>query len=149
MTEARGSQLRSRRSLALFLIAAVIACALSLLVGISDNPPGIGLLFLSAILLVTAFVHHWTETRRFRWLAIASLIGFPVFAILHNLLYALGELTAGVPVIPMVLEFLHAASFMVALILCPAGLAVGIVGAIATIIRARHQARSRTNHTDD
>lgn len=125
------------RSVALILGAAAAVGVLAVLVGVSDNPPGIALLYASAMLAVTAFVHHWTAPRKFAWLALGSLAGFPLFAILHNLLYGVGRLTSEIPVLPMAFEFLHAAAFMVALILCPAGVVVGIVGFIVTVVRRR------------
>jgi hypothetical protein len=54
-------------------------------------------------------------------------VGIPVFAVLHNVFYALSELSHEIPILPLVFEFLHVAAFIVSLVLCPAGLIIGVV----------------------
>jgi len=71
----------------------------------------------------------------------ASLIGFPVFAALHNLFYGLAEMV-DIVILERILEFLHAAFFCIAVIVCPAGFLVGLVGSIVLIVR-KHRARDR------
>ena len=67
-----------------------------------------------------------TKLNKFQLLAVASAIGFPVFAILHNVVYALGIVWFGddcwgsngdEPVL-----------FIVALFVCPLGLLVAVIG---------------------
>jgi fumarate reductase subunit D len=105
---------------------------------------GLGLLYLATVLLVGAIAHRWRSPRRFFWLFLGSLIGFPVFAVAHNLLYALGELSADVPVLPWIFEGLHVVGFLIAVVLCPAGAFVGLAGVVITVIqrRRRHPAIS-------
>ena len=65
------------------------------------------------------------KLNKFQLLAVASAIGFPVFAILHNAVYALGIMMLG--------DNCWAAGdesvlFTIALIVCPIGCLVGVVG---------------------
>jgi hypothetical protein len=124
-----------------FLAAGAVALAGAMVAGIDGNPLGLGLLYLAAVLLVVAIVHHWRRPRRFFWLFLGSLIGFPVFAILHNAFYAFGELSKDLPVLPWIFEGLHVAGFLIAIVVCPAGALVGLIGFIITAVRAR-RARS-------
>jgi hypothetical protein len=128
----------ARTTVGLVAIAGV-ALAVAMLVGIGDNPPGLALLYLSVVLFITAIVHTWRRPKCFFWLFLGSLIGFPVFAILHNVLYALGELTKETPVLPWIFEGLHVAGFLIAIVLCPAGAIVGLVGFIITTVRTRRK----------
>ncbi len=79
--------------------------------------------------------------RKFLLTAGASLIGFPVFAALHNLFYAFARMT-DIVILGKILEFLEAAFFVVAVIVCPIGFLVGLVGSIVLIVRKR-RARDR------
>jgi hypothetical protein len=122
-----------RRALLASGIAALV-CAL--IVGVSDNPPGIALLYGAMICLVLATVAHWRRPRSYFWLFILSAIGFVVFAVLHNVLYGLGELTS-LSWLKAVLGFLHAVAFLIALLLCPAGVVIGLLGGIVRVIVSR------------
>ncbi len=73
------------------------------------------------------------KLNKFQLLAVASAIGFLVFAILHNVVYALGIVWFG--------DDCWAAGdesvlFTIALIVCPLGL---LVGAIGTLILRKHR----------
>ena len=67
----------------------------------------------------------------------ASLIGFPLFVLLHNLFYGLGQVAADVIVLGTLLEFLHAVFFLVAIMVCPAGVLIGAVGSVVTYCKGR------------
>jgi hypothetical protein len=110
----------------------------ALLVGISDNPPGIALLYGGMVCLVLAAVCRWQRPKSFLLLLAFSALGFVVFAILHNLLYALGEMTA-LTWLKAILEALHVAAFLIALLLCPVGVLVGLVGWVAAVFRSRRE----------
>ena len=57
-----------------------------------------------------------------------------MFAALHNVFYALGELSSETRILPLVFDFLHVAAFVVSLVLCPAAVVIGLVG---WLIRSR------------
>jgi hypothetical protein len=114
-----------RRTLVLFVACGVLAAA-AVVVGTSDNLPGLTLAYLSCAALVLAFVHPWRTSRQFRRLIYASVLAFVVFLFLTNLLEAAGpSLVAGV-------------CFFIDILLCPAGFVVGVVGALATANWRRH-----------
>jgi hypothetical protein len=115
-----------------------LATAGALLVGISDNPPGIALLYGGMVCLVLAAVCRWQRPKSFLLLLAFSALGFVVFAILHNLLYALGEMTA-LAWLKALLGALHATAFLIALLLCPVGVLVGLVGWVAAVFRSRRE----------
>jgi len=113
-----------------------VALAGALLVGISDNPPGLALIYGAAICLILAAVCRWRRPKSFLLLFALSGLGFVVFAILHNVLYAIGEYT-DMSWLKSLMEGLHVGAFLIALLVCPAGVVVGLVGWIAVLIRTR------------
>ena len=115
-----------------------VALAGALFVGISDNPPGLALLYGAAICLILAAVCGWRRPKSFLLLFALSGVGFVVFAVLHNLFYAVGVSTT-IPWVQSLMEGLHVSAFLIALMLCPAGILVGLVGWIAMLIRARRE----------
>jgi hypothetical protein len=72
-------------------------------------------------------------------LLVVSLAGFLVAAVLHNLLYGLGELAKGVPAVETVAEALHVAFFLIAVLLCPVGVVIGGVGSLISWGRRRRE----------
>jgi hypothetical protein len=69
------------------------------------------------------------KTKLFLLIAGFAGISFLVGVVLHNLFYALGMLAGDLPVLPAILSFLDGSFFLIAVVLCPLGLLVGIVGA--------------------
>jgi len=127
----------SRRPLMLFIAAGCIALAAGLLVGVSDNPPGLLLVYLACASFVLALTHRWRTVRSFVILLTVSLVGFLVAVVLHNLLYALGEVAKEVPAVQTVAEALHVAFFLIAVLLCPVGVLIGGVGGLIAWRRRR------------
>ena len=64
----------------------------ALVVGIDDNPPGIALIFGAMICLIASAVWTWRRPRSFLLLFAGSVLGFVVFAVLHNVLYGIGKM---------------------------------------------------------
>jgi hypothetical protein len=113
-----------------------VAIAGGLAVGISDNPPGIALVYGGLVCLVLAAASRWRGPRTFALLLVGSIVGFVAFAVLHNLLYALGEMTE-LAWLKGLTGALHATAFLIAVLLCPVGVLVGVVGSIAALVRGR------------
>lgn len=116
-----------------------VALAGGLIVGISDNLPGIALVYGALICLVLAVVYRWRRPKSFLLLFALSALGFIVFAILHNVFYAIGE-SVDIVWVKALLEGLHVGAFLIAILLCPAVILVGFVGWIAALIRTRQEA---------
>jgi membrane associated rhomboid family serine protease len=114
-----------RRTLLYLVICGALASAAGV-VGIDDDLPAQSLAWLAAIALVLAFIHPWRTPKRFLLLIGASVLGFVVFAVLSSLMENAGVFGGGV-------------FFLLALFLCPAGLLVGIIGAVGTFAASRRE----------
>lgn len=124
------------RKISLILIATGMLLMIAAnIVGIADNPPGIILAFISICAIILAFVHHWTKLKKFLILLISSVVGFPVFAVLHNLFYGLATMAKDIIVVKQILEILDVSSFLIAIFLCPVGILVGATGSIILAIK--------------
>jgi hypothetical protein len=116
---------------------AVITILLSFIVGIEDNPAGIAILSIGIISLFISLTHIWRSKKSFLILAIISAVGFPFFIVLHNIFNAISELTTQMKIIPELTSFLDAVSFLIAMLICPPGILVGLGGLIILFIRGR------------
>jgi hypothetical protein len=127
---------RNRTVSALLLVSCGLLAIAAARLGISDNPPGIVVAFLSIAAFVTALVHSWRRARPFWLLAggsLAALAVLSVFTIAFDILATKvgpGGFLAGV---------LHALSFgcMLAAMVCPSALVVGAVGGLVMLVRER------------
>ncbi len=125
---------KSSRKVTFILLAIFCASMIALFcTGLSGNWYEISLCYLAAIALILAFVHTWRKVKYFLILLGASLIGFPFFAVLHNVFYGLGEMAADIIVLSHLLGFLSAGFFLVAIIVCPAGFLIGAVGSVFNV----------------
>lgn len=125
------SKAQWRLTLLLLAICVVLAATAGAL-GISDNAAGGTLAYLSAVALVLAFVHPWRTARRFLLLTGASVLAFVACVVLSNVLENTGVGGGGI-------------FFLMAIFLCPAGLTVGVIGTVVTVITSRraHQPPAR------
>ena len=128
---------RSRKVTLVLVTICCVSLIVAFFIGISDNLPGLLLCYIAVTALILAFVHTWRQVKRFLILLGASLIGFPLFVLLHNLFYGLGQVAADVIVLGTLLEFLHAVFFLVAIMVCPAGVLIGAVGSVVTYCKGR------------
>ena len=129
----KGTTRARKVSLVLVAISCVSLIA-TFLVGISENPLGITLCYVAATTFMLAFVHTWRRARNFEILLGAGVIGFVLFAVLHNVFYALGIMAKDVAVLPQLLEFLHAAFFLIAIMVCPPAALIGAVGRVVVAV---------------
>ena len=98
-------------------------CALitvAAIIGISDNLPGILLCYAGVASIIYAFMHHWKKSKNFVTLLVASVIGFIVCAILHNVLEAKSA------------DIIGAGFFLIAVFVCPVTFLIGLVGLLIT-----------------
>jgi hypothetical protein len=133
----KGTHKIRRSTLTLIAIGCVFLAA-GLVIGIGDNPPGLALVYLAVSTWIAAFAHRWRRVKSFLILLVASLVGFPLFVVLHNGFYALAEVASDVVGLSQVLSFLEVASFLIALFVCPPGILIGAVGSVVlALLRAR------------
>lgn len=103
---------------------------------LSANPSGLALLYLGVIAGVAAMVHRWRKPRKFLRLFYGAVIGFVVFALLHNLGYAVASVTE-LAWLRALWEALDAGAFLLAVVVAPAAFVVGGVGALVTWLGQR------------
>ena len=122
--------MRGKRTTLILAAIGVLGVILAFVVGVDENEPGALLLWAASIALVLAFAHAWRQTRKFVILLFASVAGLVFFAVLHNVFYALAEVSDDVVAVSCVLDFLEVLSFYVAIFLGSAGILVGAAGAV-------------------
>jgi len=111
----------------------VVLTAAALLVGITDNPPGIALLYGAGLTLVLTVTHRWKSRRSYGLLILGAVVGFFILAAIHNFAEVGAERIAHIPVIPLILSAISVVGFLAALIVCPVACLVGAVGWVATL----------------
>jgi len=135
MSEALSSP-RNRLRTFVFLVSCILLAIAAAFVGIEDNPPGIFLAFLATIAFVLTFVHSWRTSKQFLRLLFTSVVGLVVFGALYIGLDISISNLEGTGLMRDLLGALSALLFAV-LLVCPAGLLVGGIGALVMVIRNR------------
>jgi hypothetical protein len=131
MQGSSGKSARKPRHLTFVLLAAgCVFLAAALVVGINDNLPGLVLLYLAVSAWIVAFAHRWRKVKSFLILLVVSLLGFPLFAVLHNVFYALAEVASDVVVLSQALTFLEVVFFLIGVLMCPPGVLIGAAGSV-------------------
>ena len=130
---------RNRTLSSVFLVLSCVLAAVAILVGIDDNPPGIFLAFGAAAALILAFIHPWRTTKQFVRFLIAAIVAFVLLAVLHNVFYGLADMAENQKALQIVLQVLSVATFLIAVLICPPAIAIGVVGSIALIILRHRQ----------
>lgn len=77
------------------------------------------------------------KLKKFLILAGTSAPGFFVFVILHNIFYALGQITSHITIISYLMKALEVIFFLTAIFICPIGFLIGVVGAIIMFNKKR------------
>ena len=143
MLEALSTTLNRRRTYSFAALCFALAAA-SGVIGINDNLPGLLSAFLSAVALLLAFAHPWRTSKQFRRFFYLSGLSFIVFAVLHNVFDALSTRAGPPGLVQGLLNGAGIVFFFVAVLLCPAGLLVGGLGAVMMAWRVRHPHASGT-----
>ena len=91
----------------------------------------LGLYYLSGACFLLIWACVWRRPLSFLRLALASIVAFPVSVFLHNALYALAEVLNDYPILSWTVEAFHVGFFLIAVILSPTGVVVGILGLVA------------------
>ena len=117
------SNILKQKTTYIYLSISIVLIIVALIVGIDDNPSGIIIFLLGSIVLVIAFTHKWQKAKPYLFLVLFSLLGLVISGILHNVFEAIGGEGT-------ILGILGAVFFLIAVLICPACLLVGIVGSI-------------------
>jgi hypothetical protein len=140
--------LSTTRNRTLTFVLLAICCAsviVALVVGISDNPPGIFFAFSAATAFILAFVHPWRTAKQFRLLLYASVFSLVIFGILHNVFEGVASTIEGAGLLQTLLQGLGVMAFLVAVLICPPAFLVGAIGSIIMFIRNRRRSTQGTD----
>ncbi|MBW2970747.1 hypothetical protein KY320_01150 [Candidatus Woesearchaeota archaeon] len=88
-----------------------------------------------ALIILTIKSDIKCKPRAYLLMTGASIAGILSFSILHNLLYAMEILTTNIPIIPNIFGFIHGFSFIMAVLVCPIGFVIGIIGTITLTLK--------------
>jgi hypothetical protein len=127
------SRFRLPTSTLLLLGATLILAIAASLVGISDNPPGIALLYGAGLTFALAIAHRWASPKKFGLLFLGSLVGFFIMVVIHNFAEVGAHRISNLPVLAFLLSAISVIGFIAAVIICPMTGLVGAIGWIATL----------------
>ena len=116
----------------ILIVAGVLSGAIAFVIGVSDNLPGIILLYVGLTCLAGAWVWTWPSPRDFWILLLVSLVAFLVGVVLHNLIYAFGTMVVGNRFLTGMSGFLGGFFFLVAVVAVGPTAFVALVGGIYT-----------------
>jgi len=136
---------RNRILTFVLLAICVVSAIIAIIVGISDNPPGIFLAYGAATAFIMAFVHPWRTAKPFRLLLYASVLSLVIFGILHNVFEGFASVAEVTGTLQTLLQVLGVTAFFIAILICPPAILIGAIGSIVMSIRNRQQ---RTQDTD-
>ncbi len=131
-----------RRVTLMFLAIFCLAVIATLVIGLDGNTPALVLAFVAATALVLAFVHPWRRARKFIYLLCASVLGFVVFVVLHNLFDAGADVAASVQPLPAIFQVLAVVAFLAAIFVCPPAFVIGLGGALIMFFKGRKGGQS-------
>lgn len=125
-------------SLAIFGIVLILT---AFIIGISDNLPGIIVLFLGLISLAMSVTYAWNGYKIYFKLFLYSVTGFFVSVLLHNLLYAFAEFNQDLLWAHYLINLASAFFFVLAVLVFPATALVGLVGMIVSYFRNKRNSK--------
>ncbi len=79
------------------------------------------------------------KLRKFLLLIGVSATGFFVFALLHNFMSPLEKITEDIFILSYLIQGLSVIFFLLAVLICPIGFLVGLVGSIVLLIKKRQK----------
>jgi len=95
------------------------------------------LLFSSVLIGLTLVQKVEGKLKKFLILTGASAAGFFVFVLLHNIFYALEQVTSHVTILCYLMKALEVVFFLIAIFACPIGFVIGVIGAIVMFSKKR------------
>lgn len=99
---------------------------------------GVILVILGSVLIGLTLVQKVEgKLKKFLILTGASAAGFFVFALLHNIFYALAQVTGHIAILSYLMKSLEVIFFLIAIFACPIGFLVGVIGTIIMFNKKR------------
>jgi len=99
---------------------------------------GVILVILGSVLIGLTLVQKVEgKLKKFLILTGASAAGFFVFALLHNIFYALEQITNHIIILNYLMKALEVIFFLIAIFACPIGFLIGLIGTIIMFNKKR------------
>jgi len=99
---------------------------------------GVILVILGSILIGLTLVQKIEgKLKKLLMLTGASAAGFFVFALLHNIFYALAQVTSHISILNYLMKAFEVIFFLIAIFACPIGFVIGVIGTIVMFNKKR------------
>ena len=106
---------------------------------------GVVLVILGSILIGLTLVQKVEgKLKKFLILTGASAAGFFVFALLHNIFYALAQVTGHIAILSYLMKAFEVIFFLTAIFACPIGFLIGVIGTIIISNKKREMLQKNT-----
>jgi uncharacterized membrane protein HdeD (DUF308 family) len=121
----------------MLLLLGLLAIGAVFIAGTSNiSPMGMFTLYAGGALMIAAFFHIWKRWQYFLVLFLVFLVAVPFFILLHNVFYGLSELYPEAW-FTGIFKSLEGITFVLAVIVFPPGVIVGVVGAVIAFVREK------------
>ena len=94
-------------------------------------------IFSSVLIGLTLVQKVEGKLKKFLMLTGASAAGFFIFALLHNIFYALGQITSHITILSYLMKAFEVIFFLIAIFACPIGFLIGAIGTIVMFNKKR------------
>ena len=106
---------------------------------------GIILVILGSVLIGLTLIQKVEgKLKKFLMLTGASVAGFFVFALLHNIFYGLEQVTGHITILSYLMKAFEVIFFLIAIFACPIGFLVGVIGTIVMFNKKRKMLQKNT-----
>ena len=85
-----------QKSNLVILALAVSLVIVGLILSSRCNSLAVALIYSGVLIGIVTYIHHWRDPLSFLILIGFSIVGFPVFVLLHNAFYAFGEISKNI-----------------------------------------------------
>ena len=107
---------------------------------------GIILVILGSVLIGLTLIQKVEgKLKKFLMLTGASVAGFFVFALLHNIFYGLEQVTGHITILSYLMKAFEVIFFLIAIFACPIGFLVGVIGTIVMFNKKRKMLQNNTS----
>ncbi|MBA7520221.1 hypothetical protein ES705_12314 [subsurface metagenome] len=107
---------------------------------------GVVLVILGSVLIGLTLVQKVEgKLKKFLMLTGASAAGFFVFALLHNIFYALAQITGHIAILSYLMKAFEVIFFLIAIFACPIGFLIGVIGTIVMFNKKRKMLQKNTS----
>jgi len=99
---------------------------------------GVILVILGSILIGLTLVQKIEgKLKKLLMLTGASAVGFFIFILLHNIFYALAQVTSHISILNYLMKAFEVIFFLIAIFACPIGFVIGVIGTIVMFKKKR------------